>query len=59
MVELISGDFSSDFLDPSPLDRQSFPFVPQVILLAVMPSEAIAAINCLATKLLITEISRQ
>ena len=59
MAELISGDFSSGFLDPSPLDRKSFSFVTQIILLTVMPAKAVAAIGCLATELFIAEITRQ
>ena len=59
MAELISGDFSSGFLDPCPLDRQSFSFVPQIILLAVMLAKTVAAIGCLATEFLIAEITRQ
>ena len=59
MAELIAGDFSSGFLDPGPLDRKSFPFVPQVILLAVMSAKAVAAIGCLTTEFLIAEITRQ
>ena len=59
MVGLISGDFSPSFFDPCPLYGQSFPFVAQIILFAVMPSEAIAAVSRLATKLLIAEISCQ
>ena len=59
MAELISGDFSSGFLNPCPLDRKSFSFVPQIILLAVVPAEAVAAIGCLTAEFLIAEITRQ